>query len=136
MCIRDSALRRVDERRGSHIDARFGEHFQPVVRQVVFQARHVIAERIHVLAARARLGPQQNSAAMAGLVRPVPRREMQQLVGMRHVAAVVVNGLVAHPVAHRARHAATVRVSTSMSEKCLRDKRSDSFPADRANTSS
>src|SRR5260370_41312030 len=48
---------------------------------------------------------------------------------MRDVAAVMVDGLVAHSIAHDGTHAATVRISTSMSEKYFRDRRSDSLPA-------
>ncbi len=49
------ALVRFGRRRRAHLDARLGQHLEPIVRQIVFEASHMIAERVDVIAADAGL---------------------------------------------------------------------------------
>src|SRR5882672_586966 len=121
--------------RRSHLDARLGQHLEPIMRQVVFQAGHVIAKGVDVIAADGWLRHQGDGARMAGLAQRIAGGQMQQLMRMSDIAAVAVHGFVAHSIADGVAHAATVRVSMSMSEKCFSDSRSESRPAAVANVS-
>src|SRR5450631_1072156 len=129
------ALLRGGGRRRLHLDARFGKHLEPIMRQVVFEAGHVIAECVDVIAADPGLRHQGDASRMADLPQRVARGQMQQLMRMGDVAAVAVHGFVANSITNCVAHAATVRISMSMSEKCFSDRRSESRPAAVANVS-
>src|ERR1700693_583418 len=60
------------------------------------------------------------------LERKVARPEVQEMMGVRHVAAVFVHRCVAYRVA---RHADTARKSKSMCEKCCEVSWSESWAA-------
>ena len=60
-----------------HLDTHFGHHLEPIVRQIVFETRDEIAERIDVFAARARFRIERYRSRMTGLIGQVAGRQMQ-----------------------------------------------------------
>lgn len=69
------------------------------MRFVVLQADRGVAERVGDVGAHVRFGVQNQAPGQAALVARIARRQVQQLVGVRDIAAVAVNGLVPNVIA-------------------------------------
>jgi hypothetical protein len=88
---------------------------EPVMRAVVFEARDRVAEGVDVLAGGAGRRIEHQRVFQASLKREFARLQVQQMMRVRHFAAVLIHRRMAHRVAHQAE---TARKSKSMCEKC------------------
>ncbi len=85
------------------------------MRAIVFEPRDRVAEGIDVLAVRARLRIECERVLETALIGELARLQVQEVMRVRDVAAVLVHRRMPHRVAH---HADTARKSKSTCEKC------------------
>ena len=103
---------------------------QAVMRQVDLQARHRIAKGILPIDPERRLRCDHHLVAHRGLMRHGSWREPQHLMRMHNLSAIHIAGQVTHTITvGRIAHAATVRTSMPVCEKCRMLKRSHRRPA-------
>ncbi len=98
-----------------YLDLHLRGDAQAVVRAIVLEPRDAVAEGIPILAQRARLRIEAEGMREASLVLEFARRQVQEVMRMGDVAAVLVHGGMADGVAP---HAVTALRSKSTCEKC------------------
>ena len=89
------------------LDRHLGDDRQAIVRSIVLEPRNAVAEGIEVLVLRARRRIELERVLEAALIGELARLQVQQVMRMGDVAAVLVHRRVAHRVAHHADTAPT-----------------------------
>src|ERR1700719_3850963 len=98
-----------------NLDLHLRDDGKPLVRAIVFEARDRVAEGVEILARRAGLRVERERMFETALERELAGLQVQQMMRVRHVAAVFVHRCMTYRVAC---HADTARKSKSMCEKC------------------
>ena len=107
-------IERFDAAR-EYLDLHFRDNREALVRAIIFEPRDRIAESIHVLTVEARLRIERQRMLKTALKCKIAGLQVQQMMRVHDVTAVLVYRLMAYRVA---RHADTARKSKSMCEKC------------------
>src|SRR5450432_1537728 len=110
----------------NHIDLHIRGDGEAIVGAVVLEARNGVAKSVDVFADDLRRWIQNERMAETTLENEVPRLQVQKMMRMRDLAAVLIDRRVTHGVA---RHADTARKSKSICEKCCDVRWSDSCAA-------
>src|ERR1700730_1194455 len=96
------------------------------MRAIVFEARDRIAEGIDILTGETRLRVELDRVRETTMKGELAGRQVQKMMGMHHIASVLVSRSVPHGVT---RHADTARKSKSICEKCWEVSWSESWAA-------